>query len=102
MDDLFESIEEGRIEREAVMAESGVENAAEAAALDMHRCEVRSVIRQYFPDANAAKEYFALVDAKRGKEAGERLRVDCRAAWQAEINERRPRQIAVDRDKVQK
>ena len=79
--DLLESIEEGRSEREAIMAESGVSNPAEAAALDMHSCEVRSVIRMYYPDGRAAAAYFDGVEKARGKEAADKLRNDVRAEW---------------------
>ena len=81
--DLLESIEEGRSEREAIMAEAGVENPAEAAALDMHSCEVRSVIRMYYPNGRAAAAYFDGVEKARGKEAADKLRNDVRAAWMA-------------------
>ena len=79
--DLLESIEEGRSEREAIMAEAGVENPAEAAALDMHSCEVRSVIRMYYPNGRAAAAYFDGVEKARGKEAADKLRNDVRAEW---------------------
>lgn len=79
--DLLESIEEGRVEREAIMTEAGVSNPKEAAALDMHRCEVRSVIRMYYPDGRAAAAYFDGVEKARGKEAADKLRNDVRAEW---------------------
>ena len=80
--DLLESIEDGRVEREAIMAEAGVENPAEAAALDMHSCEVRSVIRMYYPNGRAAAAaYFDGVEKARGKEAADKLRNDVRAEW---------------------
>ena len=79
--DLRESIEEGRAEREAIMAEAGVSNPEEAAALDMHRCEVRSAIRMYYPDGLAAAAYFDGVEKARGKEAADKLRNDVRAEW---------------------
>ena len=81
--DLLESIEDGRVERLAIMAEAGVENPAEAAALDMHSCEVRSVIRMYYPNGRAAAAYFDGVEKARGKEAADKLRNDVRAAWMA-------------------
>lgn len=79
--DLLESIEDGRVEREAIMAEAGVENPAKAAALDMHSCEVRSVIRMYYPDGRAAATYLNGVEKARGKEAADKLRNDVRAEW---------------------
>lgn len=79
--DLRESIEEGRAEREAIMADAGVSNPEEAAALDMHRCEVRSAIRMYYPDGRAAAAYFDGVEKARGKEAADKLRNDVRAEW---------------------
>lgn len=79
--DLLESIEEGRVEREAIMTEAGVSNPKEVAALDMHRCEVRSVIRMYYPNGHAAAAYLDGVEKARGKEAAGKLRDDVRAEW---------------------
>lgn len=79
--DLRESIDEGRAEREAIMAEAGVSNPEAAAALDMHSCEVRSVIRMYYPDGRAAAAYLDGVEKARGKKAADKLRNDVRAEW---------------------
>ena len=79
--DLLESMRGHHAERLAIMAEAGVENRAEAAALDMHSCEVRSVIRMYYPDGRAAAAYFDGVEKARGKEAADKLRNDVRAEW---------------------
>ena len=79
--DLRESIEEGRAEREAIMAEAGVSNPEAAAALDMHSCEVRSVIRMYYPDGRAAAAYLDGVEKARGKKAADKIRNDVRAEW---------------------
>jgi hypothetical protein len=46
-----------------------------------HRCEVAWVIRAFFPDGNAAADYFKAVEKKRNKAAADRLRDDCRTAW---------------------
>ena len=81
MTDLFESIEEARVERFAIMQESNVPNAIEAAADDLHKCEVMAVMRQCYPDGDKAKEYFELVEKKRGHLAAQRLRDDVREAW---------------------
>jgi hypothetical protein len=48
---------------------------------DLHRHEVASVIRRFYPRGEEAAEYFKLVEKKRGKEAADRLRADCRIAW---------------------
>ena len=81
MTDLFESIEEARVERFAIMQESNVPNAVECAADDLHKCEVMAVMRQCYPDGDKAKEYFELVEKKRGHLAAQRLRDDVRAEW---------------------
>jgi hypothetical protein len=80
MNDLFASIEEAREEREAIMADSGI-NDPDALRADLHRHEVSSVIRRYYPRGEEAKEYFTLVEKRRGKEAADKLRADCRIAW---------------------
>lgn len=81
MTDLFASMTEHQAERLAIMQESNVPDAVVAADDDRHRCEVKSVIRRFFPDGNAAAEYFALVEKKRGKGPADKLRADCRVAW---------------------
>lgn len=81
MTDLFESMTERHTERLAIMQESGVENAEQLAAEDLHRCEIEAVMRQCYPDGDKAAEYFRLVEKSRGKEAADRLRDDVRAAW---------------------
>jgi len=99
MNDLFSSIEEAKEEREAIMHESNVPNASALAAADMHRCEIKSVIRKYFPQGSLAAAYFDLVEQNRGKESADKLRDGTRAAWreQAELTKRRS---AVDADKA--
>ena len=79
--DMFESIEEARVERFAIMQESNVPNAVECAADDLHKCEVQAVMRQFYPDGDKAKEYFELVEKKRGHLAAQRLRDDVREEW---------------------
>ena len=81
MTDLFESIEEARVERFAIMQESNVPNAVESASDDLHKCEVQAVMRQFYPDGDKAKEYFELVEKKRGHLAAQRLRDDVREEW---------------------
>lgn len=78
--DLFLSVEESGKEREAIMADSGI-NDPDALRADLHRHEVYSVIRRYYPRGEEAKEYFSLVEKRRGKEAADKLRADCRIAW---------------------
>ena len=70
MNDLFQS-----------MQESNVPNAVECAADDLHKCEVQAVMRQFYPDGDKAKEYFEVVEKKRGHLAAQRLRDDVRAEW---------------------
>mgnify|MGYP003533486446 FL=1 len=79
MTDLFASMNEHALEREAIMADSGI-NDREALQADLHRCEVQSVIRRYFPDGDP-KPFFADVEKFRGKVAADKLRAGCRAAW---------------------
>ena len=81
MNDLFATIEESAEERQAIMEEAG--QSAESIAAELFRCEVQSVIRKCYPDGNAAAEYFVMVEAKRGKEATDKLRDSCREAWKA-------------------
>lgn len=81
MTDLFESMTEHHAERLAIMHESSVPNAIEAAADDLHRCEIKAVLRQCYPDGDKAKEYFELVEKKRGHLAAQRLRDDVREEW---------------------
>jgi hypothetical protein len=77
---LLLSVAEACDEREAIMADSGI-NDSDALRADLHRHEVSSVIRRYYPRGEEAKEYFALVEKRRGKEAADKLRADCRIAW---------------------
>lgn len=81
MTDLFTSMEVHQAVRLAIMQESSVPDAVIHAEEDRHRCEVDSVIRQYYPDNKRAAAYFDLVEKARGKEAADRLRADCRIAW---------------------
>lgn len=50
--------------------------------LHRHACEVRDLIRRYYPDSSNVKAYLDLVKAKRGDEAYNRLREDLLAEWQ--------------------
>ena len=78
MTDLFASIEEAKDERRAIQMADGIETTAD----ELHRCEVQSVIRRYFPDGDP-KPFFADVEKFRGKVAADKLRAGCRAAWSA-------------------
>ena len=79
--DLLASMEEALEERKSIMIESNVPDAIGMAEDDRHRCEVKSVIRRFYPDGQAAAEYFAAVEKKRGKGPADKLRADCRVAW---------------------
>ena len=79
--DLLASMDEALEERKAIMIESNVPDAIGMAEDDRHRCEVRSVLRRFYPDGQAAAEYFAAVEKKRGKGPADKLRADCRVAW---------------------
>ena len=87
MTDLFESMTEHHAERLAIMQESSVPNAIEAAADDLHRCEIKAVLRQCYPDGKQAAEYFEVVEKKRGHLAAQRLRDDVRAEWKKRMIE---------------
>ena len=101
MNDLFTSHEEAREERAGIMADSGIANPEQAAAVDLHPFEVRDVIRRFFPDGDP-QPYFGMVKAHRGDKAVERLIVDCREAWRREIETRKAQRANVDSGKVAK
>jgi len=101
MNDLFDKIEEAREERAAIMADSGIANPDQAAAVDLHKYEVRDVIFRFFPKGDPTP-YFDLVKAKRGQDAAERLITDCREAWKRETEQRKAMRENVDNDKVNK
>ena len=101
MNDLFASHEEAREERAAIMADSGIANPEQAAAVDLHPYEVRDVIRRFFPDGDPTP-YFDKVKEKRGNDAAERLITDCREAWRREIETRKAQRANVDSGKVAK
>ena len=77
MNDLFTSIEEAKEERQAIQLADGITTTAE----ELHSCEIKAVIRQCYPDGDKAKEYFELVEKKRGHLAAQKLRDDVRAEW---------------------
>lgn len=85
--ELFESMEEHFLERSAIMIESGVPGAIEKAEEDRHRCEVKMVMRLYFPEGERAADYFRLVEKKRGKIPADKLRADCRVEWKKKLEE---------------
>ena len=101
MNDLFTSHEEAREERAGIMADSGISNPEQAAAVDLHPFEVRDVIRRFFPDGDPTP-YFGMVKEKRGNDAAERLIADCREAWRREIETRKAQREHVDSGKVAK
>lgn len=77
MNDLFQSIEEAKDERQAIQMADGIIPNAD----DLHKCEVQAVMRQCYPDGDKAKEYFELVEKNRGHLAAQRLRDDVREEW---------------------
>ncbi len=77
MNDLFESIEEAKAERQAIQMADGITTTAE----ELHQCEIKAVMRQCYPDGNKAAAYFKLVEKKRGHLAAQKLRDDVRAEW---------------------
>ncbi len=54
----------------------------------MHECEVRDCIKRFYPDGNAMAAHLDLVDKRRGKEAGNRLREDVRRAWKEQARKK--------------
>lgn len=90
--DLFEET----LHREGMKMDSGIPeaDAKQQACEEMHRCEIRWVIREYFPDGKAAADYFQTVEKHRGAGPAKRLRDDCREAWAKH-------RAKVDADKVQ-
>lgn len=96
MNDLFQSIEESKDERQAIQMADGITTTAE----ELHRCEVSTIVRRYFPKGDP-KPFFCEVEKKRGKEAADRLRNDCRALWrdEAERNAMKEVRRKVDMDK---
>lgn len=95
MTDLFD-LEEAVDERAAIMA-------ADAIAFDeekLHQCEVSWIVRAHFPDGNKAAEYLGMVEKKRGKEAANKLRADCREAWKHEQETRKAQRAQVYSGKV--
>lgn len=78
----------GILEFEANLPKPEAERTAKEWEEQRHAAEVRSCIRQYYPDGKAAAAYFNQVEQKRGKEAADRLRADVRVAWKAKQEER--------------
>ena len=77
MNDLFQSIEEAKEERQAIQMADGITTTAD----ELHQCEIKAVIRQCYPDGKKAAEYFELVEKNRGHLAAQKLRDDVRAEW---------------------
>ena len=99
MNDLLTSIQEAKDERQAIQMADGITTTQD----ELHRCEVITVVRRYFPDGDP-KPFFADVEKKRGKESADRLRNDCRTLWKAEAERAAMTEIRrkVDQDKAQK
>lgn len=96
MNDLLTSIQEAKDERQAIQMADGITTTAD----ELHRCEVLSVIRRYFPNGDP-KPFFADVEKFRGKVAADRLRNDCRTLWKAEAERNAMTEVRrkVDMDK---
>ena len=75
--DLLKSIQEAKEERQAIQMADGITTTAD----ELHQCEIKAVMRQCYPDGDKAKEYFELVEKKRGHLAAQKLRDDVRAEW---------------------
>lgn len=88
-EDLFASHQEARAERVAIMVEAGVDDPVRRMDDDRHACEVRDVVRRFYPDPKAAAEYMNLCEKHRGKAAADRLRADVRKAFFARRDEGR-------------
>ena len=99
MNDLLTSIQEAKDERQAIQMADEITTTAD----ELHRCEVITVVRRYFPDGDP-KPFFADVEKKRGKESADRLRNDCRTLWKAEAERSAMTEMRrkVDSDKVTK
>lgn len=76
MNDLFATITEAQDERQAIKMADGLTATVD----ELHRCEVLSVVRRYFPKGDP-RPFFAEVEKFRGKEAADKLRNDCRKEW---------------------
>jgi hypothetical protein len=83
MTDLYQSIEESRIEREGNKIDSGIPLADAVAQTreELHACEVRDCVRRYYPDGQKMADFLAKVEKARGHGAAEKLRADVRIAW---------------------
>ena len=99
MNDLLTSIQESKDERQAIQMADGITTTAD----ELHRCEVITVVRRYFPNGDP-KPFFADVEKFRGKFAAERLRNDCRTLWRSEAERNAMAEVRrkVDQDKVQR
>lgn len=79
--DLFDTLIEAAEERSAIMHESNC-YTPEAFEADRHQNEVRCLMRWFYPEhPEQMKEFLQMVEQKRGKDAAEKLRNDCRDAW---------------------
>lgn len=58
------------------------------AADTLHACEVRDIVRRFFPDGHAAAEFMEQVEKKRGHLAAQKLRDDVRAEWKKRQKEK--------------
>lgn len=76
MNDLFDTIEEAKDERQAIQMADGITTTQD----ELLRCEVISIMRKYFPHGDP-KPFFAEVEKRRGKESADKLRAACRKEW---------------------
>jgi hypothetical protein len=97
MNDLFESIQEDKEERQAIKMADGIITTQE----ELHRCEVLTLSRRYL-QGDDLKPFFADVEKHRGKESADKLRSDTWAKCQAEQSAMAEIRRKVDQDKVQK
>lgn len=93
MNDLLESIQEAKDERQAIQMADNITTTVE----ELHRCEVTGIVRRYFPHGDPSP-FFEMVESKRGKAAAEKLRTDCRSAWQVELDRHRAMRSNVAKD----
>lgn len=94
MNDLFQSIQEAKDELQGNKMADGITTTAD----ELHRCEIQAVMRRCYPDGNKAKEYFELVESKRGKSSADKLRDDCRKAWQIEVDNHKAMREKAEKD----
>ena len=94
MNDLFQSIEEAKEDRQAIQIADGITTTIE----ELHRCEVITLARRHLM-GNDLKPFFADVEKHRGKESANKLRIDTWAQCKAEQSAMEDIRRKVDQDK---